>query len=61
MLIWVTIALALSIVYVASRPKPTPTRCRCGKKAEIIDDAQPWRVWCAQCHVKHLQKHGEIL
>ncbi len=49
----ICLSIALAIVLIASYlPRQTPTHCRCGKKADIIDDAQPWRVWCARCWLK---------
>lgn len=37
-------------------PRATPTHCRCGAKADIIDSARPWIVWCARCHLKRVGK-----
>lgn len=64
------IAIILAIVFLYSfiptqidkHPPIRPhTHCRCGAKADIIDHERPWRVWCAHCHVRYLERKGEIL
>lgn len=63
------VALAIGILIAPTlipkhRPTRISTRChgwRCRNRADIREDAWPWRTWCSSCHVRRLRKQGEEL